>query len=300
MTDKNRIIYPLLIIITILFILADVSVVSARKSYTKKSKIERSITLLKEYCPKYYNYTSKVYITEFSPTSFLKTVNSPVIKDLGKELKFSFSPRSVEKPNILSRDFTLINRSEMEFWSFDLFSSFSFINPYYRDFVLKRYWVSPKKVTEIGMPDYLMPDRYKPVFDDILKKAELMTTITGWLGTRYTWGGRSRKGVDCSNFTSLVMEESIGLRIPAGAAYQARIFDKIKKVDNLRFGDLIFFTGSNWRSSRIGHVGIYIGNGVFAHASSWKRRGVVYSHISQSNYLKRYRFGGRIYQKYLK
>ena len=60
----------------------------------------------------------------------------------------------------------------------------------------------------------------------------------------------------------------------------------------MQFGDLIFFSGRNKKAKRLGHVGFYIGNGLFAHSSSG--RGVIYTHISQGNYTERFRQGGRL------
>ena len=106
--------------------------------------------------------------------------------------------------------------------------------------------------------------------------------------------GRSRNGIDCSNFVSLIINEVLNINIPAGAATQATLFYKIAKQNNLQFGDLVFFSGRNKKAKRIGHVGIYIGNGLFAHSST--NKGVIYTHLSEGYYQERYRFGARIIQ----
>lgn len=134
----------------------------------------------------------------------------------------------------------------------------------------------------------------RSVFADHFLRSRLIENINDWMGTRYRMGGRSKQGIDCSNFTSVVIKQTLDLDyFPAGAANQSRMFKRINDLDDLQFGDLIFFSGANHRSSRIGHVGIYIGNGVFAHSSSAHMRGVVYTHISDGIYDKRFRFGGR-------
>lgn len=132
------------------------------------------------------------------------------------------------------------------------------------------------------------------IFNDNNTKAKLLININDWLGTPYKRGGHSKAGVDCSNFTSCMIEELFGSKFPRSPGAQVKYFKPIYKIEDLQFGDFVFFSGTRASSKRIGHVGIYIGNGCFAHSSSASNRwGVVYTHISESNYLKRFRFGGR-------
>lgn len=136
------------------------------------------------------------------------------------------------------------------------------------------------------------------MFSDPMLKIKLVKKINSWLGTPYKWAGSSKKGIDCSNFTSRIINELLGLRIPAGAESQSKLFKPIRRIEDLRFGDLMFFIDATRRkkSDRVGHAGIYIGNGVFAHSSSYLKRGVVYSHINEGSFLKSFRFGGRLYK----
>ena len=130
------------------------------------------------------------------------------------------------------------------------------------------------------------------IFEDFAKRKLLLARINDWLGVRYRLPGRSRQGVDCSNFVSIILDEVLGMQISAGAATQATIFPKIEKMDELQFGDLVFFSGRRVKAKRIGHVGIYIGNGLFAHSQT--SSGVTYTLLSDGYYTARYRFGGRI------
>jgi lipoprotein Spr len=132
------------------------------------------------------------------------------------------------------------------------------------------------------------------IYESFENRKNLILRANDWLGVRYRLPGRSRKGVDCSNFTSIITKEVLGMDIPAGAATQATLFPKIDKIEDLQFGDFVFFAGRNKKSKRIGHVGIYIGNGLFIHSSTSK--GVIYTHISEGYYQERFRFGGRIPQ----
>ncbi|MFC4778927.1 C40 family peptidase [Paenibacillus sp. GCM10023252] len=101
------------------------------------------------------------------------------------------------------------------------------------------------------------------------------------LGTPYKYGGTTTKGFDCSGFTSYVFDK-MGIDLPRSSKSQAGVGKKIAKSD-LIAGDLVFFeTGGNG----ISHVGIYVGDGKFAHSSSSK--GVTISKLSESYYTNNY------------
>ena len=108
----------------------------------------------------------------------------------------------------------------------------------------------------------------------------MMDEIESWMGTPYVYGGESRSGVDCSAFTQAVYQ-AVNIDIPRTASQQSAA-SKVVNPPNLRFGDLIFF---NTLGSGISHVGIYIGNGFFAHASS--SRGVVKESLAKQYYAER-------------
>lgn len=133
------------------------------------------------------------------------------------------------------------------------------------------------------------------LFSDKIAGKRLLEKIEEWVGAPYRSGGRSKRGVDCSNFTSVLLKEALGIHIPPGASCQARLFKPIKFWENLRFGDLIFFAGRNRRAHHIGHVGIYLANGLFVHSSSGK--GVIFTHISEGYYKERFKQGGRFYRE---
>jgi len=96
-----------------------------------------------------------------------------------------------------------------------------------------------------------------------------------WKGTTYQYGGLSKKGVDCSGFVYLTFLEKLGMTIPRSTALLAELGKEIGKTDLLP-GDLVFFkTGVKVR-----HVGIYIENGKFLHAST--SRGVIISNLDDS------------------
>lgn len=119
---------------------------------------------------------------------------------------------------------------------------------------------------------------------------KMMDVILSYLGTPYEYGGDSRAGIDCSAFTNAVYDQSVNMRLPRTAADQARQGTPISR-DDLKFGDLMFF---NTTGANPSHVGIYIGDDLFAHAS--EAFGVTISSIESSYYRKRYTEARRIVQ----
>lgn len=88
--------------------------------------------------------------------------------------------------------------------------------------------------------------------------ADMISYAKKFIGTRYVRGGKSPKGFDCSGFTSYVFKQ-FGYSLSASSAAQYTQGDKIER-DEVMTGDLLFFTGRNSRSGRVGHVGIAIDN----------------------------------------
>jgi cell wall-associated NlpC family hydrolase len=119
-------------------------------------------------------------------------------------------------------------------------------------------------------------------------REKILFEVISYLDTPYKYGGVDRNGIDCSAFTQLVFKTSIGLDLPRTASQQYEQGETISSEDNLEFGDLVFFNTT--RRSFPGHVGIYIGENLFAHAS--RSLGVTVSSL-QSTYYKTRFVGGR-------
>lgn len=102
-------------------------------------------------------------------------------------------------------------------------------------------------------------------------------------GVRYRWGGSSRSGFDCSGFTRYVFRQKTGIELPHSASAQFRKGTPVSR-NELRPGDLVFFQTYRRGAS---HVGIYIGNGKFIHASSAGGRVQVDS-LNDGYYRQRY------------
>ena len=113
-----------------------------------------------------------------------------------------------------------------------------------------------------------------------------------WLGSRYVWGASRPGAFDCSGFTQYVMKRAKGRVIPRISRRQA-YYGKYVSRRNLRPGDLVFFDTSRSRRGYVNHVGIYIGNNKFIHASSAKHR-VVITSLNKPFYSARFMWGRRV------
>jgi cell wall-associated NlpC family hydrolase len=125
-------------------------------------------------------------------------------------------------------------------------------------------------------------------------KEKILMDIMRYLNTPYKFGGTSKSGIDCSAFTQTVFNDCTSIKLLRTAQDQYTEGTPVENVDDLKFGDLVFF--DTRRSIRPGHVGIYLGDDLFAHASS--RQGVTVSSIDQEYYSKRFMGGRRIEELY--
>lgn len=122
----------------------------------------------------------------------------------------------------------------------------------------------------------------------------LLKEADGWLGVPYRYAGNSKSGVDCSGFVCMVFSNALSIKLPRSSAQQGEWCRKLKMAD-LEPGDLVFFTTVSG-SSKITHVGMYIGDGNMIHASTSK--GVVISPLTEDYYARTYHSCGRVEQYY--
>lgn len=114
----------------------------------------------------------------------------------------------------------------------------------------------------------------------------IIATAKKYIGVPYLWAGSTPSGFDCSGYVQYVFKAH-GISLNRTAATQYQHGTSVSK-SNLKPGDLVFF--QNTYKAGISHVGIYIGDGKFIHASSSK--GVTISNLSSSYYVSHY-YGAR-------
>ncbi|MGF7231533.1 C40 family peptidase [Arachidicoccus sp.] len=116
----------------------------------------------------------------------------------------------------------------------------------------------------------------------------LLEQIDDWYGTPYLFGGTSKSGIDCSAFSRMILNSVFNTSLPRTAQQQYDLSEHIKK-DQLKEGDLVFFHTE--RYGRITHVGVYLQNNKFVHAST---SGVIISDLDEDYWRKHYKGAGRI------
>lgn len=121
-------------------------------------------------------------------------------------------------------------------------------------------------------------------------KDKMLNEIIKFLNTPYKYGGESKLGIDCSAFTQTLYSDVLDIPLFRTAREQFTEGAAVRNENDLKFGDLVFF--DTRRTSVPGHVGIYIGDGLFAHASS--SFGVIVSSLSDEYYANRYMGARRI------
>lgn len=151
------------------------------------------------------------------------------------------------------------------------------------------------EVIELGNDDWsYLSKRLGVSLDKKKDKAyiRLYSEVEKWLGTPYRYGGNTMAGCDCSGFVSQVYKAVYGIPLQRNSASMREKNCRNIRREELRTGDLVFFkTGS---ASRINHVGIYLKEGKFIHASSSK--GVIVSDLNERYYQRTYSSSGRVNQ----
>lgn len=116
-------------------------------------------------------------------------------------------------------------------------------------------------------------------------RSRLEDTAENWYGVPYKWGGESKQGVDCSGFVLNVYEEAFAYRLPRVTEMQLQAGSRVSR-DQIQPGDLVFFQPED----QYNHVGVYLGDGTFVHASS--SEGVTKAPI-EKNYWDQYYWTAR-------
>lgn len=116
---------------------------------------------------------------------------------------------------------------------------------------------------------------------------KILTHYVEWEGVNYKLGGNSAKGIDCSAYMQRVFKDEFSFSLPRSTGEQIKLGSRVAK-DELDTGDLLFFK----TSSRQLHVGVYIGEGQFIHAST--SVGVTISKLDDTYWREHYKQARRI------
>ncbi|WP_026042500.1 bifunctional murein DD-endopeptidase/murein LD-carboxypeptidase [Pantoea sp. A4] len=130
-------------------------------------------------------------------------------------------------------------------------------------------------------------DEFEQMVRNVDVKSRIMEQYADWKGVRYRLGGDTKRGIDCSAFVQRTFREQFGLDLPRSTSEQQDTGREVSR-GKLRPGDLVLFrAGSTGR-----HVGIYLGNDNFVHAST--SNGVMISNLNDSYWKNRYREARRV------
>lgn len=123
--------------------------------------------------------------------------------------------------------------------------------------------VEPPAPSGRPLPAPVAGDPLVPVYSGY--ERVVTKSVDGWIGTPYLLGGVSKKGIDCSAFVREVFRESQRVELPRTSIEQASTGVGIA-AEALKNGDMVFF--DILERGRISHVGVFLGENQFAHASS--------------------------------
>ena len=130
----------------------------------------------------------------------------------------------------------------------------------------------------------------KGITFDSTSNVKLYNELFSWRGVPYRYGGKSKRGADCSGFATMIYKNVYSISLVGGSA--GSIYSKAKHIEKseLKEGDLIFFS---FNRRYIAHVGIYLSNNKFIHETSWGR-GVMISDLNEPYYKRFYYASGRV------
>lgn len=130
-------------------------------------------------------------------------------------------------------------------------------------------------------------DQFAEMVRNVQIKTKIMDQYAVWKGVRYRLGGSTKRGIDCSAFVQMTFKEQFGLELPRSSTEQQGMGAKVQRT-KLRPGDLVLFHAGSTGS----HVGIYLGNDQFVHASTTS--GVMISSLNDAYWSSRYRQARRV------
>ena len=129
-------------------------------------------------------------------------------------------------------------------------------------------------------------------WNDSSKEEEILQTAKKFLGVKYIWAANGPSAFDCSGFTRYVFKKN-GISLPRYSGRQANIGKKIK-FSELQKGDLVFFDTTKKFTKKVNHVGIFIGNNKFIHASSGGHKVMITSFSKKKFYKNKFLYARRV------
>jgi hypothetical protein len=129
-------------------------------------------------------------------------------------------------------------------------------------------------------------------WSELTKEDKIIETAKNFIGTKYVWAANGPDCFDCSGFTKYVFKEN-GITLPRYSGHQAQVGIKVS-YNELQKGDLVFFDTEHKFRGKVNHVGIYIGDNKFIHASSAKKKVVITSFNEKPFYKRRFLKGERV------
>ena len=149
----------------------------------------------------------------------------------------------------------------------------------------KRQKRKKAKIKKTAMVQYYSDYSLKP---DSAVSPYLYYQVYDWIGTTYKYSGNTKNGIDCSGFVCEMYKEVYCTELTGGSR---DIWTQVCPVEKseLKEGDLLFF---KIKKGSISHVGIYLGNNKFAHASV--NRGVMINDLDETYYKNCFYKGGRL------
>jgi probable lipoprotein NlpC len=144
---------------------------------------------------------------------------------------------------------------------------------------------------EIIAPQPSIAEKYSTMMGvdaDAIQNGRLYAFIDQWMGTPYKFGGQDHDGIDCSGLAQLLQQQVYGILIPRVTSQQVTVI-KRKYEEELQEGDLVFF---DYDGRQFSHVGVYLQNGYYVHASSTK--GVIIVKLHDPYTYKYFSRGGSV------
>ncbi len=122
---------------------------------------------------------------------------------------------------------------------------------------------------EVVKPQQSVAEKYADILGvepGAIQNGRLYEFIDDWMGTPYHFGGQDKSGIDCSGLAQLLEQQVFNVNIPRSTSQQILVI-KRKYEEDLVEGDLVFF---DYDGKKFSHVGIYLQNGYYVHASTTK------------------------------